>query len=66
MAHFGPIKVPEGPPDERFLYLSMLLDGDPLGSDELATHVLPLDEAPRGYELFQRKEEGAIKVVLRP
>src|SRR6185312_5703861 len=21
-AHFGPIKVPEGPPDERFVYLS--------------------------------------------
>jgi threonine dehydrogenase-like Zn-dependent dehydrogenase len=25
MAHFGPIKVPEGPPDERFLYLSDVL-----------------------------------------
>src|SRR5215218_8742892 len=25
MAHFGPIKVPEGPPDDRFLYLSDVL-----------------------------------------
>jgi threonine dehydrogenase-like Zn-dependent dehydrogenase len=25
MAHFGPIRVPEGPPDERFLYLSDVL-----------------------------------------
>jgi threonine dehydrogenase-like Zn-dependent dehydrogenase len=25
MAHFGPIKVPKGPPDERFLYLSDVL-----------------------------------------
>src|ERR671937_1062222 len=24
-AHFGPIKVPDGPPDERFLYLSDVL-----------------------------------------
>jgi len=24
-AHYGPIKVPEGPPDERFLYLSDVL-----------------------------------------
>ena len=24
-AHFGPIKVPEGPPDDRFLYLSDVL-----------------------------------------
>src|SRR6187551_170256 len=25
MAHYGPIKVPEGPPDERFLFLSDVL-----------------------------------------
>ncbi len=24
-AHFGPVKIPEGPPDERFLYLSDVL-----------------------------------------
>ena len=24
-AHFGPVKVPEGPPDERFVYLSDVL-----------------------------------------
>ena len=41
-------------------------DGDPLGTDDLATHRLPLAEAPRGYEIFQKKEDGAIKVVLKP
>jgi threonine dehydrogenase-like Zn-dependent dehydrogenase len=41
-------------------------DGDPLGTEDLATHRLPLDEAPRAYEMFQKKEDGAIKVVLRP
>lgn len=41
-------------------------NGDPLGVEDLATHVLPLDEAPRGYEIFQKKQDGAIKVVLRP
>jgi threonine dehydrogenase-like Zn-dependent dehydrogenase len=46
--------------------LPLLLDGDPLATDDLATHRLPLDEAPRGYELFQKKEDGAIKVVLQP
>jgi threonine dehydrogenase-like Zn-dependent dehydrogenase len=25
-----------------------------------------LDEGPRGYEIFQKKQDGAIKVVLRP
>jgi threonine dehydrogenase-like Zn-dependent dehydrogenase len=39
---------------------------DPLGAEDLATHVLPLTAAPRGYEIFQKKQDGAIKVVLRP
>jgi threonine dehydrogenase-like Zn-dependent dehydrogenase len=41
-------------------------DSDPLGTEDLATHRLPLAEAPRGYEVFQKKEDGAIKVVLQP
>jgi threonine dehydrogenase-like Zn-dependent dehydrogenase len=41
-------------------------DDDPLGVDDLATHRLPLDKAPEAYEMFQKKEDGAIKVVLEP
>jgi threonine dehydrogenase-like Zn-dependent dehydrogenase len=41
-------------------------DPDPLGVEDLCTHRLPLDEAPFGYEVFQKKEDGAIKVVLEP
>ena len=41
-------------------------DGDPLGVDDLTTHRLPLAQAPSAYEMFQRKEDGAIKVVLEP
>ena len=40
-------------------------ESDPLGVEDLATHQLPLADAPRGYEIFQ-KEDGAIKVVLKP
>jgi len=39
---------------------------DPLGTEDLATHVLPLEEAPHGYEIFRNKEDGAIKVLLAP
>ena len=39
---------------------------DPLGVLDLATHQVPLDEAPRMYELFQKKQDGCIKVVLKP
>ncbi|KAB2352722.1 zinc-dependent alcohol dehydrogenase [Actinomadura rudentiformis] len=41
-------------------------DGDPLGVEDLATHKLPLDRAPHGYEIFQKKKDGAIKVLLNP
>ena len=41
-------------------------DSDPLGTEDLVTHRLPLAEAPRGYDMFQKKEDGAIKVVLEP
>jgi threonine dehydrogenase-like Zn-dependent dehydrogenase len=40
--------------------------GDPLGVDDFATHRLPLDDAPRAYEIFQKKQDGAFKVLLQP
>jgi threonine dehydrogenase-like Zn-dependent dehydrogenase len=39
---------------------------DPLGADDLVTHVRPLDEAPEAYRDFQTKAGGTIEVVLRP
>jgi len=30
------------------------------------SHVLPLDEAPRGYDMFINKEDDCTKVVLKP
>jgi threonine dehydrogenase-like Zn-dependent dehydrogenase len=41
-------------------------DDDPLGTEDLATHQLPLADAAHGYEIFQQKRDGAIKVLLRP
>jgi threonine dehydrogenase-like Zn-dependent dehydrogenase len=41
-------------------------DSDPLGVEDLATHKLPLQEAPHAYEIFQRKQDGAIKILLQP
>ncbi len=41
-------------------------DGDPLGTEDLVTHRLPLEQAPHGYEIFQKKQDGAIKVMLEP
>jgi threonine dehydrogenase-like Zn-dependent dehydrogenase len=47
--------------------LPLVLDpSDPLGTEHLATHLLPLVEGPRGYQMFQAKVDGCIKVVLQP
>ncbi|MEN3221438.1 glutathione-dependent formaldehyde dehydrogenase [Mycolicibacterium porcinum] len=46
--------------------LPLLGDDDPLGVDDFATHVLPLEQAPHGYEIFQKKQDGAVKVMLKP
>ncbi|GAB3543042.1 zinc-dependent alcohol dehydrogenase [Arthrobacter tecti] len=39
---------------------------DPLGVMDLKTHEVPLDEAPEAYKTFQKKQDGCIKVVLKP
>ena len=44
----------------------LLNDDDPLGVDDLKTHEMPLEDAPLGYEIFQKKQDGAIKCVLKP
>jgi threonine dehydrogenase-like Zn-dependent dehydrogenase len=32
----------------------------------IVTHQLPLEDAPLGYDLFKHKQDGCIKVVLKP
>jgi threonine dehydrogenase-like Zn-dependent dehydrogenase len=46
--------------------MPLLVDGDPLGVDDFATHRLPLADGPDAYAMFQKKEDGAVKVLLRP
>jgi threonine dehydrogenase-like Zn-dependent dehydrogenase len=46
--------------------MPLLLDGDPLGVDDFATHHVSLSEAPAYYGKFQRKEDGVVKVLLKP
>ncbi len=47
--------------------MPLVLDSsDPLGTQDLATHVLPLADAPHGYEIFQKKQDGCVKVLLTP
>jgi threonine dehydrogenase-like Zn-dependent dehydrogenase len=46
--------------------MPLLLDGDPLGVEDFHTHSVPLAEGPAAYEMFQKKQDGAVKVLLKP
>ncbi|KRV49963.1 molecular chaperone GroES [Wenjunlia vitaminophila] len=46
--------------------LPLLGDDDPLGVEGFATHVMSLEDGPRAYQMFQAKEDGAVKILLRP
>ena len=41
-------------------------DDDPLGVESFATHHVPLDRAPEAYDIFQKKEDNAFKILLKP
>jgi threonine dehydrogenase-like Zn-dependent dehydrogenase len=46
--------------------LPLVLEEDVLGAESFHTHRLPLAEAPEAYEAFQKKQDGAIKILLKP
>ena len=45
--------------------MDMVVDGKLKGAD-LFTHTLPLEEAPYAYSIFNKKEDGCVKVLLKP
>ena len=42
------------------------IEGGEIDPSYIITHRAPLSEAPAFYEKFLNKEEGCIKVVLKP
>jgi len=52
---------------QRYLQpLLELIEGGKIDPSFVITHILPLDLAPQAYETFKQKEDGCIKVVLKP
>ncbi|GAB3223546.1 zinc-dependent alcohol dehydrogenase [Glycomyces halotolerans] len=48
------------------IWPALLNDSDPLGTEDLASHRMPLAEAERAYRIFNDKDDGCVKVVLKP
>jgi glutathione-independent formaldehyde dehydrogenase len=47
-------------------FLSKLIEKDKVSPSFIVSHELPLEEAPKGYENFDKRNEGWTKVVLKP
>jgi threonine dehydrogenase-like Zn-dependent dehydrogenase len=50
-------------------YIPMLLErmaNGELVTEHLATHVMPLDEGPKGYAMFKEKTDGCVRAVFTP
>jgi threonine dehydrogenase-like Zn-dependent dehydrogenase len=45
--------------------LPLVLESDVLGVEDFATHRISIDEAPDAYRTFQKKQDGAIKYVIK-
>ena len=46
--------------------LMSLIQSGKIVADDIITHRLPLDEAPHAYDIFNKKEDNCVKVVLKP
>ncbi len=47
-------------------YMYELIDSGKVDPGDIVTHVLPLSEAKRGYDIFDTRQDNCIKVVLKP
>jgi threonine dehydrogenase-like Zn-dependent dehydrogenase len=45
--------------------LQHIADGE-LSTEHLATHVMPLDQGPQGYQMFKEKRDGCVRAVFQP
>lgn len=47
-------------------YMYELITSGKVNPGDIVTHVIPLSEAKRGYEIFDTKTDNCIKVILKP
>ncbi|MCM3584387.1 glutathione-dependent formaldehyde dehydrogenase [Mesobacillus maritimus] len=60
------IKTGQAPVIPYMPYLYELANQGKVDMGDIITHVLPLEQAKHGYEVFDTKTEDCIKVVLKP
>lgn len=60
------LKMGQAPVLNYIDHLIDLVKEEKVVLDDIISHTLPLSEVTHGYEIFQKKEEDCVKVVLKP
>ncbi|MCM3603473.1 glutathione-dependent formaldehyde dehydrogenase [Robertmurraya korlensis] len=60
------IKTGQAPVIPYMPFLYDLFSKGTIDPSDIVTHVIPLDQAKHGYEVFDTKTEDCIKVILKP
>jgi len=71
--HFGDIfarnvniRTGQAPVIHYMPHMYSLIAEGKVDPGDIITHILPLDQAKQGYEMFDTKMDNCIKVVLKP
>lgn len=46
--------------------LIQMIEGGKIRTDDIITHTLRLDDVAKGYEIFSKKQDNCVKVVMKP
>ncbi len=60
------IRTGQAPIIHYMPYLYQMIAEEKFDPSDVVTHILPLDQAKEGYEMFDTKTHDCIKVVLKP
>lgn len=60
------VRTGQAPVVHYMPYMYELIDTGKIDPSDVITHVIPLSEARRGYEIFDTRQDNCIKVVLKP
>lgn len=60
------VKMGQAPVIHLMPMLYQIVDQQEIDPTDIITHKLSLADAPRAYDIFDKKEDGNIKVILKP
>ena len=60
------VRFGQAPAHKYIDELLRLVEEGKVDTSDIITHRLPLSEAAHGYDIFNKKKDGCVKVVLKP